>query len=61
MSQYAIAVAVGSLRRESFNRKLANGVIKLAPSELSFKFLKIDDLPLSTRMTTTIRRSPCSG
>ena len=41
-----IAVLVGSLRRESFNRRLAHAVTKLAPAEFSFKELKIDDLPL---------------
>lgn len=46
MSQYPIAVVVGSLRRESINRMLANAVIRLAPPELSFKFLEIGDLPL---------------
>ena len=46
MSQYQIAVVVGSLRRDSFNRKLANAVVKLAPSEFSFKQLEIGDLPL---------------
>ena len=46
MSQYQIAVVVGSLRRDSFNRKLADAVIALAPPELSFKHLRIDDLPL---------------
>ena len=46
MSQYQIAVVVGSLRRGSFNKKLANGVIKLAPPEFSFKQLEIGDLPL---------------
>jgi chromate reductase, NAD(P)H dehydrogenase (quinone) len=46
MSQYEIAVVVGSLRRDSFNRQLANGVIALAPPELSFKQVRIDDLPL---------------
>jgi chromate reductase len=46
MAEYPIAVIVGSLRRESFNRKLANAVVKLAPPELSFKQLRIDDLPL---------------
>lgn len=46
MSQYQIAVLVGSLRRESFNHKLANAVVKLAPPEFSFKQLQIDDLPL---------------
>lgn len=46
MSQYQIAVVVGSLRRDSFNRKLANAVVKLAPPEFSFKQLQIGDLPL---------------
>lgn len=46
MSEYQIAVVVGSLRRDSFNRKLATAVAKLAPSELSFKQVEIGDLPL---------------
>src|ERR1019366_2290981 len=46
MSQYQIGVVVGSLRRDSFNRKLANAVVKLAPPEFSFKQVKIGDLPL---------------
>lgn len=46
MSQYPIAVLVGSLRRDSFNRKLANAVVRLAPADFSFKQVKIDDLPL---------------
>jgi len=46
MSQYQIAVVVGSLRRESFNRRLANAVQRMAPSDFSFQHLRIDDLPL---------------
>jgi chromate reductase, NAD(P)H dehydrogenase (quinone) len=46
MSQYQIAVIVGSLRKDSFNRKLASSVVKLAPSEFSFKQVQIGDLPL---------------
>jgi chromate reductase len=46
MNQYQIAVIVGSLRRDSFNRKLANAIVKLAPSEFSFKQVQIGDLPL---------------
>ena len=46
MSQYRILVVVGSLRRESYNRQLANAVMKMAPAELSFQQAKIDDLPL---------------
>ena len=46
MSQYHIAVIVGSLRRDSFNRKLADAVVKLASPEFSFKQVQIGDLPL---------------
>ena len=46
MDKYEIAVIVGSLRRDSFNRQLANAIAKLAPSEFSFKQLQIGDLPL---------------
>ncbi len=46
MSQYPIAVVVGSLRRDSLNRKLATAIAKLAPPEFSFKQVRIDDLPL---------------
>ncbi|MBV1799584.1 NADPH-dependent FMN reductase [Siccirubricoccus sp. G192] len=46
MSQYGIAVVVGSLRRESFNRKLADAIVRLAPPEFSFEQLEIGDLPL---------------
>lgn len=45
MSQYRIGVVVGSLRRESFNRKLANGVLRLGPPDFSFQQLEIGDLP----------------
>ena len=41
-----IAVLVGSLRRGSFNRKLALAMAKLAPAESVFQQLQIDDLPL---------------
>ncbi|NYT85994.1 NADPH-dependent FMN reductase [Pollutimonas harenae] len=46
MAQYQIAVVVGSLRKDSFNRQLAHALIKLAPSEFTFKFLDIGALPL---------------
>ncbi len=44
--QYQIAVVVGSLRKDSINRKLANAVIKMAPADFSFKQVQISDLPL---------------
>ena len=46
MSKYSIAAIVGSLRTDSFNRKLANALVKLAPIEFSFQQVKISDLPL---------------
>jgi chromate reductase, NAD(P)H dehydrogenase (quinone) len=46
MSQYQIAVIVGSLRKDSLNRKLATAVAKLAPPEFTFKQVQIGDLPL---------------
>ena len=45
MSTYKIALIVGSLRRDSFNRKLAGALAKLAPSEFKFTELGIGDLP----------------
>lgn len=46
MSQYNIAVIVGSIRKDSLNQKLADALAKLAPPELSFNKIRIDDLPL---------------
>ncbi len=46
MSQYQIAVIVGSLRKDSFNRKFADALVKLAPPEFAFKQLSIGNLPL---------------
>jgi len=46
MEHYQIAVVVGSLRKDSFNRKLASAIVKLAPPEFSFTQLQISDLPL---------------
>lgn len=42
---YRIAVIVGSLRRESYNRQLAEALAKLGPRELEFVPVRIDDLP----------------
>jgi chromate reductase len=42
----SIAVIVGSLRRDSLNRKLANALAKLAPSDFSLSQVEIGDLPL---------------
>jgi chromate reductase, NAD(P)H dehydrogenase (quinone) len=46
MSNKSIAVLIGSLRRDSFNRKLATALARLAPPEFSFAQSQIGDLPL---------------
>ena len=46
MSELKIALFVGSLRQDSFNRRLARAVEKLAPADLKFTHIRIDDLPL---------------
>lgn len=46
MSNVQIAVIVGSLRKDSFNRKLATAIERLAPADFQFTHLRIDDLPL---------------
>lgn len=46
MSKTKVAVFVGSLRKDSFNRKLARAVEKLAPDDFGFFHVRIDDLPL---------------
>ena len=46
MSSIKIAVVVGSIRKDSINRKLALALAGLAPSEFSFEDVRIDDLPL---------------
>ena len=46
MSQYQIAVVVGSLRKDSYTRALAGALAKLAPPEFTFRQVEIGDLPL---------------
>lgn len=46
MHHYPIAVIVGSLRKDSFNRKLASALALLAPTDFSFSHIEIGDLPL---------------
>jgi len=41
-----IAVFVGSLRRDSLNRKMANALIALAPASLDLEIVSISDLPM---------------
>ncbi|MCW7539648.1 NAD(P)H-dependent oxidoreductase [Aquabacterium sp. A7-Y] len=41
-----VAVIVGSLRRESLNRKLALALARIAPESLDLQIVEIGDLPL---------------
>lgn len=43
---FKVAVIIGSLRKESFNRKLAHALDKLKHPELEFLLTKVDDIPL---------------
>jgi chromate reductase len=45
MSDFKVAVIVGSLRKESFTRKVAKALIKLAPPNLAFEIVEIGQLP----------------
>ena len=40
-----VAIILGSLRKDSLNRKLANALIANAPAGLAFSFVEIGDLP----------------
>jgi chromate reductase len=46
MADRKIAIIVGSLRKDSLNRKLALELERLAPTHLKFEMVEIRDLPL---------------
>ena len=46
MAQKKIAVLVGSLRKESFNRKMAKALMKVSPDSLGLEIIEIGGLPL---------------
>src|SRR5205823_2596909 len=46
MNQKKIAVLVGSLRKDSFNRKMALNLIRLAPESMKLEILEIGQLSL---------------
>jgi chromate reductase, NAD(P)H dehydrogenase (quinone) len=43
---YKIAVLVGSLRRDSINRKFAKAIAKLGQAKFDFQFVELGDLPI---------------
>ena len=46
MASYSVGYFVGSLAKNSINRKLANALVHLAPSGLTMEEIPIRDLPL---------------
>jgi chromate reductase len=42
---YKVAVLVGSLRRDSLNRKMAHALASLAPASLALEIIELRDLP----------------
>ena len=46
MTTFKVGYFVGSLSSRSINRKLANALVRLAPSELEMREIPIGDLPL---------------
>src|SRR5260370_25672766 len=46
MAKFKVAVIVGSNRRESINRRLAQALTKLGADKFAFSFVQIDDLPI---------------
>lgn len=46
MTKFKIAVIIGSNRRESINRKLAEALIQLGKAKFDARIVQIDDLPL---------------
>ena len=46
MKPRKIAVLVGSLRKESYNRKMAKALVEVAPKTMTFEFFDIGILPL---------------
>ena len=50
-SIYDVAVIVGSLRKDSINRKVANALIELAPATLHLAHVEIGQLPIYNQDT----------
>ena len=58
MTTFQIAVVVGSLRHDSFNRQLATGLARLGPADFRFQQLEIGDLPLYNQDNDSSQPAP---
>jgi chromate reductase, NAD(P)H dehydrogenase (quinone) len=45
-TKYDVAILLGSLRKDSVNRKVANALVELAPPSLTFRFIEVGGLAL---------------
>ena len=45
MANKKVGIFVGSLRKESFNRKIANYLVSIAPEGYDFEIIEIGQLP----------------
>jgi chromate reductase, NAD(P)H dehydrogenase (quinone) len=62
MSKYDVLMVVGSLRKESFNRRLSKALAALAPTHIAMREFRIDDIPLynqdlEPRMPDAVQRA----
>lgn len=55
-----IAVIIGSLRKESFSRKMANALMALAPASLDSTVVEIGDLPMYNQDADDEARPPAA-
>ena len=60
MAKYNVSMVIGSLRKESYNRKLAGALAALAPTHVAFTELRIDDLPLFNQDQETNMPEPAA-
>lgn len=60
MSKKTIGLFVGSLRKESFSKKIANAIVELAPDNLEFKMIEIRELPLYNQDLDDENKAPAA-
>jgi chromate reductase, NAD(P)H dehydrogenase (quinone) len=58
MSSGNIAVVVGSLRKASFTRRVAEAMVRLAPGAYGYEFVEIGQLPLYNQDLDTPDQTP---